>query len=381
MVAFSIVESWVVYDEGPAMFPGVARASDGDLVLTFCTVPDGLPGGQIKMMCSSDEGRTWSPPRIVAQALRPSAAALNAVGLTTLRDGTMLLPYNQVELHGSYDDRHVILFLLRSTDGGRTWDEPIQVTTDLVDPCMYGTILEVDGALLWPIWGRMGPAERLRSGLLKSHDGGTTWGDYRTIAYDPQAKMHGDYCFPRVSGFDADGNFDPGATVHPEFRPHVRVDGFNETYLTLLSEGTVLALLRQQGVGSNNRLDLYQARSTDEGDTWSEPRLVGMCGMSPCLHWSPGGRLMLAYRRCAPEGEAGARPGVALSWSEDGGQSWQGEVVLVDPSKYRYTAEYQAGYPAMVTLEEGNILVVFYSYNPNLPHGRYLAANLVREAD
>jgi hypothetical protein len=106
-----------------------------------------------------------------------------------------------------------------------------------------------------------------------------------------------------------------------------------------------------------------------------------MCGMSPCLHWSPGGRLMLAYRRCAPEGEAGARPGVALSWSEDGGQSWQGEVVLVDPSKYRYTAEYQAGYPAMVTLEEGNILVVFYSYNPNLPHGRYLAANLVREAD
>lgn len=339
-------------------------------------------------MRSRDDVRTWSQPQRVAQASRPSAAALDAVGLTTLHDGTMLLPYNEVELHGSYDDRDVTLFLLRSTDGGYTWSEPVRVASDIYEPCMYGQILEyAGGALLWPIWGRCRPGERWRSGLLKSYDGGVTWGEYRTIAYDPEARMPGDYRFSPISGFDAKGRFDPNALAHPDFRPLSTVDGFSETFLTLLPDATILAILRQQGVRGSDRLDLYRAVSTDGGDSWSHYEPIGICGMSPCLHWSPLLRLILAHRRCAPKWDVDAEPGVALSWSEDGGrilrlssvQAWEGELPMVDPNGYRYTAEYQVGYPVLITLSDDDILVVFYSYNPELPHGRYLTANLVRE--
>lgn len=379
---FKVVDAWIVYDKGSAMFPGLVRAPDGDLVLTFSTMPDGLPGGQVQVIRSSDNGRTWSQPQVVACASKPSAAALNAVGLTTLRDGTILLPYNEVELHGGYDDRDVSLFLLRSTDGGYTWSRPAQVARDIYEPCTYGQILECpDGTLLWPVWGRYRRGERWRSGLLRSRDRGVTWGEYRTIAYDPKARMDGDYRFSPVSGFDANGRFDPEAVAHPDFRPHSSVDGFNETSLMLLPDGTILAVLRQQGVRGSDRLELYQAVSTDGGDTWSHYEPIGICGMSPCLHWSPRGRLILAYRRSAPERHANVRPGVALSWSEDGGHTWEGELVLTDPKGYCYTAEYQAGYPALINLDDSNILIVFYSYSPELPHGRYLAANLVHEID
>lgn len=44
---FTIIDAWVVYDEGPAMFPGLAYGPDGDLVMTFSTMPHGLPGGRV----------------------------------------------------------------------------------------------------------------------------------------------------------------------------------------------------------------------------------------------------------------------------------------------------------------------------------------------
>ena len=60
------------------MFPGLSCASDGELVLTFSTMPDGLPGGEVQIIRSRDGGRGWSQPQVVAQALRPSAAVLGS---------------------------------------------------------------------------------------------------------------------------------------------------------------------------------------------------------------------------------------------------------------------------------------------------------------
>ena len=38
-VPFTIVDSWVVHDQGPAMFPGLPCAPEGDLVLTLNPIP------------------------------------------------------------------------------------------------------------------------------------------------------------------------------------------------------------------------------------------------------------------------------------------------------------------------------------------------------
>lgn len=381
-VPFGVIANWVVYDAGPAMFPGLARARGGDLVVSFCTVADGLPGGEIHIIRSSDGGREWSLPQLVVRASKSTASVLNAIGLTTLRNGRMLLPYNEVELHGCYEDRDSVLFILDSKDAGHSWSPPRQVASGICEAFTYGQILEQsDGLLLLPVWGRYRPGERWRSRLLKSRDGGDTWGEHRTIAYDPEARLDSDYCSSAVTGFDIHGNFDPSALSHPEFRPHCSVDGFGQASCVFLANGPILAVMDQQGVGRTDRLDLYQAVSRDGGETWLPYQSTGICGMAPSLHWSPRGRLILAHRRCARKGDVHACPGVALTWSEDDGCTWKGELLLVDPKGYRYTAEYQAGYPAMVNLDDENILVIFYSYSPELPHGRYLAANLVREND
>src|ERR1700712_4991333 len=113
-----IEEAWVVYDRGPAMFPGLAYTSNGVLLASFSTVPDGLPGGEIQLIRSYDHGQSWSRPSVVARSRRPSGAALNAIGLTALRDGTLLLPLNDVVTGAGFVSRSATLQILRSGDGG-----------------------------------------------------------------------------------------------------------------------------------------------------------------------------------------------------------------------------------------------------------------------
>jgi hypothetical protein len=382
--SWQIVASWVVYDQGPAMFPGLAYAPDGSLLASFSTVPDGLPGGEIHLIRSHDHGHTWGGAQVIARSDRPGGAALNALGLTALSDGTLLLPYNDVRTQSGYREREARLYLLRSGDGGRTWEGSGPVAGEVHEPLTYGQIVErPDGVLLWPIWGRYRREERWRAALLFSEDGGRHWGHYTTIAFDPEARLRGDYAQPAFSGFDEEGEFDPQALAQPAFRPHSPVDGFNETSLIRLADGRILAILRQQGVDGRQHLSFYRALSDDGGRTWFPYRRTNLCGMSPGLHISPGGQLLLAYRRCAPRtppsGGTGAEPGLGLAYSRDAGLTWETLLTLREPKGSRYTAEYQVGYPALVNRPDGQILVVYYSYAETLPQRRYLAANLLGE--
>jgi len=369
-----------IYDRGPAMFPGITIAQNGDFILTFCTAPDGLPGGKVCIIRSPNNGNSWSFPEVIACSSEPDGSALNSVGITTLRDGTIILPYNDIQLHGSYSDRTARLFILRSVDNGFTWSEPIQIAADIYEPFTYGKIIELtNGTLLLPIWGRYKKEEKWRAGVLISHDRGNTWDGYRTIAYDPNANLTGPYSHSEINGFDSNGKIDPTAPYHPDFRAHCPIDGYNETFLSKLPDGKIIAILRQQGIGGSDRLEFYRALSADNGETWSVAEQINLCGMSPCLHWSPRGRLILAYRQRFLEEYGDSEYGVALSWSEDYGRTWEGKLVLKDPKGFSYTAEYQSGYPTLVNIGNNKIMVIFYSYDPNLPFKRYLAANILIE--
>ena len=65
---FQISGKFVVHQgEEPSLFPGLARAANGDLLVSFCTRFDCLAGGEAYLLRSSDSGRTWSEPGLLAQ--------------------------------------------------------------------------------------------------------------------------------------------------------------------------------------------------------------------------------------------------------------------------------------------------------------------------
>ena len=86
--------------------------------------------------------------------------------------------------------------------------------------------------------------------------------------------------------------------------------------------------------------------------------------------------------------------GVAVRTSEDEGETWSDETPLIDPKGRAPESELDAGYPVIVPLNDGRLLVVFYAYDPDMtwrhPHPewpavadakvqRFLAANVLAE--
>jgi hypothetical protein len=338
----------------PALFPGLTRAANGDLLVSFCTRFDCLPGGEAFLVRSSDNGRTWSPPTLILRSRKPDGCVNLSVGLTTLRDGTVLYPCCDVRMTQKWDQHDADLVILRSHDQGLTWSAPAPIPVGVKEPFAYGRIIDLkNGDVLCPIWGKRDAVEMWSSGLVRSRDGGRTWGEYVAIAYDPQAvPIHG-------------GNPD-----------ELHCAGFNETTLQEFPDGRILAILRQQGVAGGKR-ELYRSISTDGGRTWVEPALLPIWGTSPSLHLAPSGEVLLGYRNHLgnPQGLTG--PGVGLSMSRDGGQTWLGHMILEDPRGYQYRHEFEAGYPAFLNLDDGRVLAVFYSFDPSWPSERYLAANIL----
>ena len=351
----TIEQTSVVYQgDEPALFPGLTRAANGDILASFCTRFDCLPGGEAFVLRSRDGGQTWEPPTRLARSRKPGGCINLSVGMTVLRDGTVFYPCCDARLTRKWDQHDAELLMLRSTDHGATW-ATARVSTDVLEPFAYGKILELrNGDLLCPIWGKAMAEERWRSGVLRSRDGGRRWGEHVTIGYDPAATL------PQRPGDDA-----------------VHCAGFNETTLAEQPDGVLLAVLRQQGVEGGTR-ELYRAYSADNGRTWSEPVRMPLWGTSPSAHVTPNGTVLLGYRCHRGNPQSLPAAGLGISVSHDAGRTWSEHLQLRDPRGRVYEHEFEVGYPAFLDLPDFSILVLFYSYDPGLPAERYLAANILR---
>ena len=108
---------------GYQAFPDVCRLKNGDLLCVFyagyghVSQPNAqLPkGGRVCAIRSTDDGKTWSAPATVvdtpADDRDPSVACLP--------DGTLLCNFFTYGKYGECDT-----CIVRSTDGGRTWSAP-----------------------------------------------------------------------------------------------------------------------------------------------------------------------------------------------------------------------------------------------------------------
>ncbi len=197
-----------------ARYPALVKGLDGSLLVVFTrqTAEQEAKGhGDLMLMRSADQGQTWSPARIIHKSGlgEPRAAGT----MTRLNSGDLILPVAVLQQRQTTSQVPV----LTSADSGRSWkslDTAFDVPLDWWVP--RGKLIETDnGQLVMPIYGAA-DLEDLQNtihncGVLRSCDGGKTWGSFSWIARGARSVIGA----ASVSRFSFEG---PSISVLPDGR-------------------------------------------------------------------------------------------------------------------------------------------------------------------
>lgn len=293
-------------------FPDAIRLQNGDLVAVFyagdahVTRPSAAypNAGRICLTRSRDEGRTWSEAVVVYDDPEDNRDP----HVSQLADGTLVVSFFNLRL----DPKRGEARLVRSRDGGRTWDRTSQVVaTDWF--CSAPVRQLADGTLLLPVY-TIHAVTSYRAGFARSTDGGRTWLPVVRVGQESDFMV-------------------------------------NETDVVTLRDGSLLAALR--GHAKENIL-MQTTRSRDGGLTWSAFEPGGFLADAPSFTRLSSGEILLSYRGYAPD-RVWTSAYTAFRVSRDEGRTWEGP--------YRVARQHGA-YPATVELRDGTVLMVYYEEGP-----------------
>jgi hypothetical protein len=327
-----------------AWHPSLVRLSGESLLATFdlAQAVESLDYHTCQSR-SNDRGRTWSEPvplfqdtssRRSTHSVRIGAVGeglLVGLGARFYRDDPNEGLVNRANLGYVPMD----LFLLRSTDEGRTWKGPQTLAPPLVGPAfeLCHRIVELaDRRWLaptstWKGWNGESP-HGMQAVALVSHDRGRTWPEYlRVIDQTSRGAI----------------SWEQGLAQLPDGRIVAIVWSFDET--------------------SGKSLPNRYAVSRD-GRTFSPPRENGMQGETAKLVALADGRLLCLYRRLD-------QPGLWAQLARIDGEEWvrleevplwQGAVSGMSAGRNSgdELSGLKFGYPSMVELENGQVLAVFW---------------------
>lgn len=195
-------------DDGSKAFriPGLVTTNKGTLLgvydVRYNNAADLQEHVDVGLSRSTDGGRTWEKMRLPLTFGETGGlpAAQNGVGdpsiLVDTKTNTIWVVAawthgmgNQrawVSSHPGMDMNHTAqLMMAKSTDDGKTWSEPINVTEQVKDPSWWfllqgpgrGITMQ-DGTLVFPTQ-YIGPDRIPNAGLMYSKDGGKTWKMHR----------------------------------------------------------------------------------------------------------------------------------------------------------------------------------------------------------
>ena len=309
-------------------FPVAVRTGDRSIAVIYrMGAPHTGVQGTLAVASSEDGGKTWSDPVEIAPRWldnRNPAFGVNSTGEliaaywkasihTFRRDGERLVrrwPMDAKDIEALKDVPAT--FVTRSADGGRGWTRPEAIASEhlsFISP--YGRIIQLpQGPLLMSIYGGMRrdpEGKEIACTLLRSSDGGKTWGDETLVK-----------------------------------------TGYGETSYVALPDGRLLAAARSNGAGH-----VAVFHSDDGGRNWSTPAKVTRDWEHPAdLTALADGTVLLTFgRRIRPMG-----CGALLS--EDGGSTWRTdrEVLLAGDG----VESIDLGYPSTVQLADGAIVTLLY---------------------
>ena len=309
---------------------------------------------------SRDGGRTWT--RGSAPFSRCTGGTAGNGGdydratdpwLSFAADGTM---YQSALV---FDDAHgrgrKAVLVSRSTDGGERWSAPVALASDS-DPA-FGLDKETvtadpgDALVVYAVWDRLtrqtDPDKTSATGpawFARSTDGGRSWEPARAI-------------------------YDPGADAQTI-----------SNQIVVLRDGTLVNLFVILLKASSETPDgtIAILRSSDKGASWSQPIPVAALlsvgtvdrkggtavrsgAVVPSIALDPStGALYVAWQDA--RFSSGARDGIALAHSADGGLTWSAPVqVNRAPAAQAFT-------PAVAVAKSGRVAVAYYDFRADDPN-------------
>jgi sialidase-1 len=298
--------------------------------------------------------------------------------LRRLANGDLLAAYYESAGPENKNDGGTVI--VRSRDGGKTWDDPVMLWVEPGWNCgptgglkvlPDGTVLVVMGKLQRTL------SEETTYGLgysksatfiARSTDHGYTWGELEPITgfWPFFIEMYGTSDpFPLKDGrlmFCIQGTRETGGhgwesavttttdgarsfTTPVKIATSQTID-FNDAALMRLDDDRILAMIRSE----QPPFHAFQSYSADEGSTWSEPLPAGFLGQTLCMHRLRSGVIVCFYRDREP-----ARPGVSCAVTTNNGERWTyiGQIYKAP--------DWFCGYPAVAQLSADEFLCIYFT--------------------
>jgi sialidase-1 len=322
-------------------WPAVTKAKNGDILVSFCRTDEHVgPSGAIWLVRSSDNGKTWSSPIVVRDSLLDDREE----GITTLRDGRLIMhAWSTCHTEKSYADMDNFIY---GPAVKEKWIQEVkgEEYRDAADLHGSWTLLSEDNGSTWNLMGR-GP-DSVHGGVHLA-SGDVLVASYRESGADIDiwSASEKDLKWEKRSVFESTGVVDQDSAV-----PGIC---FDEPHVAQLPTGRVILGLRATSVpyddmGEKNLF--HFAYSDDEGRTWSEVHKTEIWGYPPHLLTLSDGRLLCSYSyRREPYGERACISEDGITWKKEN------EIILRDD-----VDGIDLGYPHSIELEPGRILTVYY---------------------
>ena len=259
---------------------------DGRILMVWCSTAGAEldPTNRIWLATSSDDGATWTQPRVLTSS-EGGSKVLNPCTYTHT-DGTVFVFYNHGDGQRIYD-----LWYQTSRDSARTWTPPRRIdASPQVTSLMSNPIRLRTGVILLPFCYDVNNAARkhLAGTVMLSADGGRSW------------RRGGDM---------------------PVDAPR----GAMEPSIVELQNGDLYCLLRTK-TGFQ-----YESRSQDGGITWSRPQPSPFPSPESCgiLLRLAGGPLAYVWNgNAVSQGRQVPRYPLTVALSEDDARSWPYRKVI-----------------------------------------------------
>jgi len=307
-------------------FPDIERLHNEDLVVGFreavrrsrITHLDST--SKAVLVRSKDGGKTWDLKSKVI--VYDDEYGVQDPSIVQLKDGTLIANFFKWEVikEEPFGRKERGTFVVRSFDNGYTWEkEAIKVNVP-----NYSAVFTSDAILELPSGELLIP-------LYARHPEKPQETDRALVMRSRDKGKTWDE--PTTIAYDPLGN------VH-----------FREPQLVYLSSGKIICMMRVGKVEGY----LYQSESLDNGYTWSIPKKTDMWGHPAHLLYLKDGRVFCSYGYRRPP------YGIRACLSNDEGKTWdlQNEIIIRNDGLHG-----DLGYPSSVEIEDKVILATYYFHS------------------